>query len=237
MNKRYHLACDLGSKSIKAAVGCYDPSRNTVKILDAAYANSSGIEKGLIVDPEAASGTVIDLVYQLGLSKSDLGRISFNLSGAGLLSQNLTGELRFPQPAQVTYGILDRLDKVIADSAPIAGKSVMFVTNKKYFIDGEFVFEPLGERCMRFQGENFLVYSDDRQKNALTRLVDLLGLKTIDIFPEGMLSAESCIKQAERDLGAVLADVGYEKTDIAVFADGNIQLCYVLPVGIRDIVN
>ncbi|MBQ9358404.1 MAG: hypothetical protein IJT95_02545 [Abditibacteriota bacterium] len=237
MKNRYHVACDLGSRSIKVAVGCYDAARNIIRVTDVAHADSAGIEKGVLVNAEAAAAVVKDLIYQMGLSKGDMDRISFNLSGTGMESKNLTGEITFTSPTVVTYGVLDRLDKIIADSSPVFGKSVMFVSNKKYFADGEFVFNPLGEQCTRFQGENFLVYSDNRQKEALSALVDLLGLKTIDIFPEGLLAAETCVKQGERDLGVALADVGFDKTDIAVFADGNIQQCCVLPVGIHDIIN
>ncbi|MBO4547669.1 MAG: hypothetical protein J5758_00475, partial [Abditibacteriota bacterium] len=46
-----------------------------------------------------------------------------------------------------------------------------------------------------------------------------------------------CIQQGDWDLGVALADVGWDKTDVAVFTDGNIQMCAVLPVGIHDMVN
>ncbi|MBO4548146.1 MAG: hypothetical protein J5758_02930, partial [Abditibacteriota bacterium] len=198
MKSSYYLACDLGSKTIKAALGAYDPARNTVRIIDVAHANSEGIEKGVILNTEAVSAAVRDLVYQMGLSKGDPDRVCFSLSGGGLESRNRSGEISFSQPTRITYGILDRLDKVIGDSAPVFGKTVMFVSNKIYYLDGEFVCEPLREKCTRFQGENFLVYADDRQKAALSHLVDLLGLKAIDIFPESILAAEACIKQGER---------------------------------------
>lgn len=64
----------------------------------------------------------------------------------------------------------------------------------------------------------------------ITKSVERCGLKVDELVFSGIASAHSVLTNDEKDLGVCLVDIGGGTTDIAVYTNGALRHCAVIPV-------
>ncbi|MGE4605425.1 MAG: cell division protein FtsA, partial [Myxococcota bacterium] len=89
----------------------------------------------------------------------------------------------------------------------------------------------LGMSGVRLEAKIHIVTAAVASAQNIVKCANKAGLNVMDIVLEPLASAEACLAEDERDLGACLIDIGGGTTDIAVFEDGSIKHTSVLGVG------
>ena len=82
-----------------------------------------------------------------------------------------------------------------------------------------------------------LVTGNVTRTKTLQTCVNKAGIEVLETVFEPLATAEAVLSHDERELGALLIDVGGGSTEVALFADGEVQQSAVLPIGANHFTN
>ena len=101
-------------------------------------------------------------------------------------------------------------------------------------VDGqEGVRDPIGMAAVRLEVETHIVTASSTSVQNLTKCVQRAGVEIDELVLAPLATAEATLGDEDRELGVVLADIGGDTTDIAIFQDGSISHCASIPIGGR----
>src|SRR5207253_2508112 len=90
-----------------------------------------------------------------------------------------------------------------------------------------------GMVAVRLEVETHIVTASSTSVQNLTKCVQRAGVEIDELVLAPLATAEATLGDEDRELGVVLADIGGDTTDIAIFQDGSISHCASIPIGGR----
>ena len=89
----------------------------------------------------------------------------------------------------------------------------------------------------RLEVQVHLVTGQVTRSKTLLTCVNRAGIEVVEMVFEPLATAEAVLTPDERDLGALLIDIGAGTTSYALFSEGEIQYSAVLPIGAGHFTN
>ncbi|MBI1366745.1 MAG: cell division protein FtsA [Alphaproteobacteria bacterium] len=119
-----------------------------------------------------------------------------------------------------------------AAAAAVDGAAPVHALPISYAIDGEdSMGDPTGLAGSTLTAEILGVSARERHVVNLEALIERCGLKLDDLVAAPLAAAEAVLVEDERELGAILLDIGARSTDFAVFERGALVACGGVPLG------
>jgi cell division protein FtsA len=196
------------------------------------------MEKGGVNDLDSVMRSVkLALNQAEGLADCEVASVYLSISGHHISSQNEKGMVSIDS-VEVSQ---DDVDAVVhtARSVKIPNeRRILHVLPQDFIVDElEGIRSPVGMSGMRMEANVHLVTcASDWAKNII-KCVERVGVDVDDLVFSGIASAEAVLTQDEKDLGVCLVDIGAGTTDIAIYADGALRHCQVLPVAGNQVTN
>ena len=203
-------------------------------MLAAASAESRGIRRGAIAEPDAASGCVDAVLKRVHQSAGvDFERVVLSIGGKQVSGVNTQGYLPiYPKGRTITR---EDVLQVINHSRQVAqteGFEQVQAIPREFEIDGEgAVHAPIGRTGARIEVVTHVVSADSRHLRDLERIVAGSGKRISQMVLRGLASGLAVLTEDEVQRGAVVVDIGGGATDLAVFRDGSIIHSGSVPVG------
>jgi cell division protein FtsA len=97
--------------------------------------------------------------------------------------------------------------------------------------------DPLGMSGVRLEVETHIIKGASTSIQNLVKSVLRAGLSVDEVVLEPLASSQAVLSEDEKELGAVLVDIGGGTTDVIVFHEGSIAHTSVLPVGGNHVSN
>ena len=204
-----------------------------MKVLGTGILPSQGIQKGRV---ESIPETQAVVRASLEEAQRYLGRgVSWTylgVTGDHVSCLNTTGVLSGPKD----NGAISSLDvqHLIQNSHPDVanGKEVLHVIPMSYAVDGlTGVRNPVNLHAKQVQVDSHVVMGDSPILKNLVKTVEgcKVSVRSLVLLP--LAAAEAVLTQDEREIGAVLVDIGGGTTDVIVFKTGSPWYTAILPVG------
>jgi len=229
------VALDIGTSKITTLIGDIDDT-GELHIVGFGEVPSSGIEKGVIVQPNAVSSAIrksIDIAESIAGSR--IGGVIANISGAHLECRNDAEKIEFnTNQKQITLTDLNQLmEKVSEKLQPQKDNlEVIHILPQKYILDDEDeVIDPIGLFASKIEGRFHIVLDKLNAFTNLKKVIENAGIKVIDFVANPIASSTAVLYPEEKEMGIVVLDIGAGTTDIAVYKDGSIEFIRSLPVG------
>jgi cell division protein FtsA len=132
--------------------------------------------------------------------------------------------------------------KRVIDAARIipvsAEEDILHVLPREFIVDGSpGIQDPLGMSGVRLEVETHIIKGASTSIQNLVKSVLRAGLSVDEVVLEPLASSQAVLSDDEKDLGAVLVDIGGGTTDVIVFHEGSIAHTAVLPVGGNHVSN
>lgn len=244
---------DIGSSHIVAAVAVppspaarelkpgrepkdtkHPPASPVVKGLKVGSADTLGLRRGQVIEPEALSHSIREALTRAeSAAGARVGSVCIGLSGHTVefcrkRYGNLIGKRRVNQQD------IDRINRLAMVSDLPPGRRIIQALPIEYLADGAPVpGKPLGVHCSRLEAESIIITADSRLVDQLVEAVHGSGYKVniIDFFPSTLAAGEEILNQVQQRLGTVLVDIGGSCTCILVYNHGYPVGFDVLPVG------
>ena len=242
------VGLDIGSRSIKCAIGEIKADNNNVKLLGVSEMESAGIKKGVIIDRDVLIDRIERVINNAELMADEkVTKLSLSITGNHIRCINTQSAISLNHTNGLSNGIKE---KVIGDSdiLQVLGSSqsislpidrdILHTIPQEYSVDMlDEIKNPVGMIGRRLESKVHLVTAATTAMSNIANCVEELGLSVENIVFQPLASALAVIDEDEMELGITLVELGYTTTNIAVYQKGSIKHSAVLPIGSKSITN
>src|ERR1700734_3540122 len=111
-------------------------------------------------------------------------------------------------------------------------REVLHVLPQEFFLDAQDnIRDAIGMVGQRLEANVHIVTTSGTATQNIVTAVNRAGVRVDDTVLEPLASAEACLTQDERELGACLLDIGGGTTEMIAYAGGGVRHTAAVPVG------
>jgi cell division protein FtsA len=227
------VGVEVGTSKVCAVVA--EAGRDVdLHILGVGMAPSRGIRKGEIVDLAIATECVHDALAEAETNANvGIEDVSVAVTGSHITSFNSRGAV--PIPAERL-----EIDEEDLNEVAIKAREVSIPTEntflhsiiQHYYVDGqEGVINPVGLVGRRLEADFHIIHGVKTRLQNTLRCIEENGMQIDQVVVNSLASSHAVLNDHQRELGAVVIDIGGGVSDFIVFADGVVKQTGVLAVG------
>jgi cell division protein FtsA len=225
------VGIDVGTTKVCTLVARVEQD-DSLRIMGVGIEPSVGIRKGVIVDLTAASQAIARSVAQAeqtsGL-KIDSALIS--LAGAHVSSINSRGVVAVSDHTVQESDIERAMDAARGVAIPNS-REIIHVIQRGFSLDGQDgIHQPIGMHGYRLEVEAHVITAAAATAENLRQAVAAAGVHAAQFVLNPLASAEVVLSDTERNMGAIVCDIGGGTTDLAIYVNGDVWHTMVLAVG------
>ena len=237
--RRIVTGLDIGTTKICALIAEVS-GENNIEIVGIGLAPSNGLRKGIVVDIDKTSHAIKSAVQKAErMAGQKVDSAYVGIAGSHIKSINSHGVVAVTGDEKE---IKESDIKRVIDAARIipvsAEEDILHVLPREFIVDGSpGIQDPLGMSGVRLEVETHIIKGASTSIQNLVKSVLRAGLSVDEVVLEPLASSQAVLSDDEKDLGAVLVDIGGGTTDVIVFHEGSIAHTSVLPVGGNHVSN
>ena len=231
------VGLDIGTAKVAVIIGEVLPD-GEITIIGVGNHPSRGMDKGGVNDLDSIVRSVQRALDQAELmADCQVTSVYLSISGKHIACQNENGMVSI-NDEEVTQEDVDNVIHTARSVKIPTERRILHVLPQEYAIDvQDSIKSPIGMSGMRMEAKVHIVTcANDMAKN-ITKSVERCGLKVDDLVFSGIASADATLTNDEKDLGVCLVDIGGGTTDIAVYTNGALRHCAVVPVAGNQVTN
>jgi cell division protein FtsA len=235
----YIVGIDVGSSKVVVLIGKRD-GRGAVEVAGRGQAPNRGTRRGNIVNIEAAVEALKTASEEAEVMAGvEISRAFVGVAGADIRSVNGRGMVSVARKdREITKADIQRALDAAQSAAIPSDREILHAIPQEFVVDEQGgIADPLGMLGSRVEVLVHLVTGQAARSKTLLTCVNRAGIEVAEMVFEPIATAEAVLTPDERDLGALLVDVGAGTTAYALYADGEIQHSGVLPVGAGHFTN
>lgn len=226
-------AIDVGTTKTIALIAQVSPDAG-LELLGTGIHPSTGLRKGLVIDPERTARAVREAVTDAEkVAGERVQRAIVGVTGSHLRTHPAKAEVTVANPDKgVSATDLKRLDDLVTARDFGGDRRLVTALTQGYQLDGETgIQDPLGRPGHRLKVETLLISGDVRSLDVLAGAVQQAGIVADELYLQAVASAEAVLSHDERQQGTVLVDIGGGTSDVVVYYNGVPVYTFVIPVG------
>lgn len=200
-----------------------------LKIIGFSKSKTNGVKKGAITNIELASKSIEEAVRSAEMmSGVHYDKVVVSISGAYTKSVDSIGVVNIPNH-EIGIKEIHRAVSTAKHTANLpSGYEIIHVLPYNFKVnDLEHVDDPLGMSGNRLEVSTHIVISQESHIKNLKKAVELADLRVDNIVLSGYASAIACLDDSEKELGAVLIDMGGAICDMVVHTEIQLDIMIV----------
>jgi cell division protein FtsA len=227
------VGLEIGTSKVCAVVGELN-AEGAVNIVGLGQSRSRGVRKGEIIDaPQAEEDVRNAIVEAEQMADAEICSVYLGVTGAHIRGFNNRGV--HPVVSADREISEDDVQDVLKNAKTInlpAQNHVIHAIRQHFLVDGQDgITNPVGMLGARVEVDVHVVHGNfNRLQNAI-RTVKGLQLEVDEIVFNGLASSLALLTNEQKELGALVIDIGGGTTEYVVYADGVIKHVGVLAVG------
>lgn len=231
-------AVEIGTSKVMVLIGEIQ-NEQTLRFLGVGIKESQGVRKGKIVDFRAASQCTHAAIEQAELAAGvKVNSVFLSQTGAHLESNfNKGSTLVRSSDNRVSR---DDIRRAVADAKSKqlrANRVYIHYVQNPFYLDGRKVEDPLGCQGERLEVGYLSIHGDERTIKDHIHVINGIGLHVEDMIVSSVASGASAINDMDKQIGALVVDIGSGTTDYVLYRDGYIVKTGAIPVGGDHITN
>ncbi len=238
VNDAYTVGIDIGTTKVTTLIGKME--KNTLTIMGYGFAACKGIKKGLVIDINEATRSILNSVEKAEKStKLFIDDAYVGVTGKHISFVNNLSEIDInPSSNIIRKSDVDRLIAK-ANKINISSESEIIHTLIKQFVidDEKGIVDPVGLSANKLGVELLAIYGSVSLLNNVINSMKAAKIGVEDIILEALASSEAVLTSEEKESGVIVLDIGGGTTDVAVYKDNKMIFTYCLPVGGNLITN
>jgi cell division protein FtsA len=227
------VGLEIGTSKVCAVVGEVGAG-GAINITGVGQARSRGVRKGEIAEPELAEEDIRNAIVEAEqMANVEIRNVFLGVTGNHVRGFNNHGV--HPVVSADREISADDVQDVIKNAkainlAPDCG--IIHTVRQLFYVDGQSrIPNPVGMFGARLEVDVHVVHGNiNRLKNSI-RAVKSLQLEVDEIIFCGLASSLALLTNEQKELGALVIDMGAGTTEYCVYADGVIRHTGVLAVG------
>ncbi|HVU08461.1 MAG TPA: cell division protein FtsA [Verrucomicrobiae bacterium] len=227
------VGLEIGTSKVCAVVG-EQTADGALNIIGLGQARSRGVRKGEIVDTAQAEEDVRNAIVEAEqMADVEIRNVYLGVTGGHVRGFNNRGV--HPVVSADREISDDDVQDVIKNAKAInlpTENNVVHAIRQHFFVDGQDgVKNPVGMLGSRLEVDVHVVHGHTNRLQNAIRLVKGLQLEVDEIVFNGLAASLALLTNEQKELGALVIDIGGGTTDYVVYSDGVIKHTGVLAVG------
>jgi cell division protein FtsA len=224
---------EIGTSKICVVVGEQGPD-GALNVIGLGQSRSRGVRKGEIADPAQVEEDLRAAMFEAEqMADVEIRSVYLGVSGGHVRGFNNRGV--HPVVSADREITPDDVDDVVKNAKAInlpAENTVVHAVRQHFFVDGQDgVTNPVGMLGARLEVDMHVIHGNaNRLQNAI-RLVRATSLEVDDVVFNGIASSLALLTNEQKELGALVIDLGGGTTEYVVYSNGVIRHSGVLAVG------
>lgn len=233
------VGIDIGTTKVVTLIGNIGKN-NILKIIGYGISECMGMKKGMVVDINEATRSVLKSVEEAERStKYFIDRAFIGVTGKHISFLTNWSEININSPNHLIRKV--DVDKLIALANRVnisSSNEIVHTLIKQFVIDDEKgIIDPVGLSANKLAVELLAIYGSSLQISNIVNSIRASKIEVGDIILEALASSEAVLTSEEKESGAMVLDIGGGTTDIAVYKGKKMIFTYCLPVGGNLITN
>lgn len=236
--KRVITAIDLGTEKCVTVIAVVDEESGELKVVGVSVVPANGMKRSVIVDLDQVLATIsqsLDAAERM--AGFDVRSAYLAVSGTHITSKNSKGVVAVAAPDQeITAVDVERVIEAARAISLPADRRIMHVIPRDFKVDSqEGIKDPVGMTGVRLESEAHIITGMTTSLKNLEKVINDLGLEVDGFVFAGLAVSQVVLSETEKELGAVVVDLGAGTTSLAAFVDGSLQYSGSVPVGARHV--
>jgi len=233
------IGLDIGTSKIKLVVAQKTEGVEQLEILDVATYPSFGMRKGVVINPEEISKSIIETINKIKESADyKIESCYVNLGGSHVFAIPSRGVVAVSRADRIISEEDIKRVLEIAENISLPNKRILDTIPVQFIIDSEGgIKNALGMSGVRLEVEALLLGGLVPYIDNLTNSVLGSDLEINNLFISSLATARSCLTPRQKEIGVAVLDIGAETTGFAVFQEGDLKLLSIFPIGSNHITN
>lgn len=231
--ERHIVALDIGSTKTCALIGEQDDD-GSVKFAALGAAESKGWRKGQIVNLDLAVSSIRRAVEEAeAIVGVPVESAVIGVAGSHVRGVNSRGGITVgAKPRDIQRDDVRRAVEAARGVTLPEDREILHVLPQEFFLDAQDnIRDAIGMIGQRLEANVHIVTASGTATQNIVTAVNRAGVRVDDTVLEPLASAEACLTQDERELGACLLDIGGGTTELIAFAGGVVRQTAAIPVG------
>ncbi|WP_350344850.1 cell division protein FtsA [Proteinivorax tanatarense] len=224
---------DIGTSNTRIIVGEISEDRN-VNIIGIGRSESLGLRKGTIVDLDNTVRSIKEAVDQAErMVGINIDSVYVGVSSAHVQVMKNRGVVAVSNDdKEITRQDYDRaLDGAGVVAIP-PEMEIIEIVPTNFIVDGyDGIKDPIGMIGVRLEVDALIMLAKSTVMKNLTKCVQRAELGISGYVVSNLASSDVALNDDEKELGAVLIDIGGGTTEISVFQNGSLAKKSVIPIG------
>ncbi|MFA7244380.1 MAG: cell division protein FtsA [Patescibacteria group bacterium] len=232
------VGLDIGSTKVTTCVGKFED--NGVDIIGIGKAPNQGMRKGAIVDiEETVSAISASLEEAERMAGMPITSAVIGIDGAHIESEDSKGVIAVSRAdGEITETDIERVIEAARAIPNKPNREVLHVIPKTYIIDGrDGVKDPIGMQGIRLELDAHIISTSTNAIKSTIKCVEQSGLTPVEVVFSPLATSKLLLSKRQMEIGVVLIDIGSAGTSYAVFEEGDLISCGVIPIGSSHITN
>lgn len=233
------VGIDVGTSKIVTLIGKVTQDV-PVNVVGVSEIPARGMRKGQIVDIDEAMGSInASLEAAERMAGLSISSAFLSIGGAHIESQNSRGVVAVSDPnREIVNDDVQRVTDAARAISLSSAREILHVLPRGFVVDGEEgVKDPVGMTGVRLEVDTHIITANATSVRNLIKAAKEVGVDVAGIVFGGLASSLAVLSETEKELGAVMVDIGAGTTDICIFIEGALSYSSVLPIGARHITN
>ena len=224
---------EVGTSKICIAVGEQNAD-GVLNIIGLGQSRSRGVRKGEVVNPEQVEEDLRSAVSEAEqMADVEIRRVYLGVSGGHIRGFNNRGV--HPVVSADREISQDDVEDVVKNAKAInlpAENTIINHVRQHFFVDGQdSVTNPVGMLGARLEVDMHVIHGNANRLKNFIRLVRATSLEVDEIVFNGIASSLALLSGEQKELGALVIDIGGGTTEFIAYSNGIIRHSGVLAVG------
>ncbi len=233
------VGIDIGTTKVCTLIGRLKEG-NKIETLGRGVAPCSGVKKGVIVDLESTAGSIANSIRQAeNMAQLKVESAYINISGAHVDIIKTLNEISISnEDHEVTSHDVERLLFMAGNTEIAQDRQIIDIIPNQYILDGyEEILDPTGMTGVKLALDADVVAGKLTSVQNIVRSIGKSGIKIDGFIVEALATASIALTSDEREIGAILIDIGGGVTDVSIFKKNRLIFYDSIPVGGDHITN
>ena len=233
------VGLDIGTTKVCVVIGALNDN-GQLEILGVGTTPSRGLRRGVVINIEATIHSILNAVEAAEMmSGREVNEVFTGISGGHIEGINSRGVVAVTgRGREITRNDIDRvIDAAKAIVIPM-DREVLHVIPQEFIVDDQGnIRNPFGMIGVRLEAEVHIITGAVTSAQNIVKCVNRAGFKAADIVLEPLASARAVLTNDEKELGALLIDLGGGTTDVLVYIEGAPYHTSILSIGGDQVTN
>lgn len=231
-NENISVVIDIGTSKITALAGRKNEF-GKIEVIAGAVSPSKGIKRGVIFNLEEVAGVLSNLIASVeDQAEIDVDRVSVAYAGQYMKTINYQNSKYTSDDGIVTKFDIDHLYNEAKKTELEQAYEIVQVIPTSFMVDNEQTeLNPVGITGREIIANYKLVVIPEVYVKNLQRVLNTVGVELADVVLSNLAVAEAVITEDEKEMGAVVLDIGSGTTKLSVFYENMLIHTAVIPFG------